>query len=300
MCERWLRWGLAVACVLLVFGGGAVPAAPIGFNTALPLSKGEWLWRLLFVTGRSGVPGMEGGHARKLGVVNVLGYGVHPRLALFAALPLADARLVSAAGRNRSAAGIGDLTLFARWTVFAQDMPGRTWRIAPFFGVTLATGDHHRADAQGPLPRFLQPGRGRTDPFFGVVVTHMGVDGGFDIEWRQDLRGTSAGIDAGDGWRLNGSWQQRLAVVGAPTAALHGFVYGLVELGYEHRSADRMQADRDILVPARQTAVVRPGLQFAARRFILEGAIEVPFARTRIFNIPRERWRLRAGMRMNF
>ena len=236
----------------------------------------------------------------RLGAVNVVGYGVHPRLALFAALPLADGRLVSADGRSRAAGGVGDLTLFSRWTVFAQDRPGRTWRIAPFFGVTFATGEHHRADTQGALPRFLQPGRGSTDPFFGIVVTHMGVDSGFDIEWRQDLRGMSGGINAGDGWRLNGSWQHRLAVIGAPTATIHAFVYGLIELGYERRSADRMRADRSILVPARRTAVVRPGLQFAARRFILEGAVEVPFARSRILRVPRERWRLRAGVRMNF
>ncbi len=292
---------MAVACLLLVVGeAGPAPAAPVGFNTALPLSKGEVLWRLLFVTGRSGVPGREGTHARKLGVVNVIGYGVHPRLALFAALPLADRELAAADGRKRSAAGIGDLTLFGRWTVFVRDRPGRTWRVAPFFGVALATGEHGRADAQGLLPRFLQPGRGSTDPFFGVVVTHMGVDGGFDIEWRRDLRGTSAGIDAGDGWRLNGSWQRRLAAIGAPAAAVHGFLYGLIELGYEHRSADRMRMGRGILVPARRTAVLRPGLQFAARRFILEGAVEVPVARTRILNVPRTRWRLRAGVRMNF
>ncbi len=301
MPERWSRWGMAVACLVLVSAAaGSAQAAPIGFNTALPLSKGELLWRLLFVTGRSGVAGMPGTRVRRLGAVHVVGYGVHPRLALFAVLPVADAKLMSADGRARSAAGIGDLALFGRWTVFAKDAPGRTWRIAPFFGVTLATGEHRRADAQGPLPRFLQPGQGGTDPFFGIVVTRMGVGGGFDIEWRQDIRGTSDGIDAGDGWRLNGSWQQRLAVIGAPTATTQAFVYGLIELGYERRSADRRRADRGILVPARRTAVVRPGLQFAARRFILEGAIELPFARTRIADVPRERWRLRAGLRMNF
>ncbi|RME61764.1 MAG: hypothetical protein D6790_07345, partial [Caldilineae bacterium] len=88
--------------------------------------------------------------------------------------------------------------------------------------------------------------------------------------------------------------------IGTPTRKAYGLLYGLVELSYRHLSADRARGDRLILVPARRLAVIRPGLQFAARRFILEGAVELPFSRSRITGLPRERWLLRTGIRMNF
>lgn len=293
---------LAAAAVLIAAFGGAraVPAAPIGFNTALPISKGEILWRMFFVAGRAGLPGVAGARARTLGMVDIVGYGIDPKLALFAALPVADRRLKLGNGGVRSAGGIDDLSLFARWTLFARDAPGRTWRIAPFFGVKLATGEHRRSDGLGRLPHALQPGSGSTDPFFGLVMTRVGVDGGYDLEWRWDLRTASDGIDAGDGWRVNGSWQRRIATIGTPSRVSHGLLYGLIELGYAHFAADHTKGDGAILVPARHLAVVRPGLQFAARHFILESAFERPFARSRIIGVPHERWRLRAGVRMNF
>ncbi len=290
---------LALALVVAPYGAG-VRAAPIGFNTALPVSKGEALWRMMFVAGRAGSSDMGDTRARTLAVRNVVGYGIAPDLAVFAALPVADRRLSPAKGASRSAGGIGDASLFARWTLFARDMPGRTLRVAPFFGVKLPIGEDGRRDAFGPLPRPLQPGSGTTDLFFGVVLTRMGVDGGFDLEWRHDLRGHARGIDAGDRSRINGSFQRRLATIGSPTTKPYGLLYGLIEMGFERTRADRSVAGAGVSVPRRHQAVVRPGLQFAARRFILEGAFELPFARSRLPLVPRGRWRLLAGVRANF
>ncbi len=301
MGDGWWRKGMLLAGLLVsVSMATEGAAAPIGFNTALPVSRGEIVWRALFLTGRAGLPDSAGVRARNLATLQVIGYGLDARLALFGALPVVDRRLSLADGMSRSAGGIGDLALFARWTAFAHDRPGRTWRLAPFFGVRLATGAHHRRDALGLLPSSLQPDGGSTDPFFGLVMTAVGVDTGVDIEWRQDLRRSRHGMNPGNVWQVSGSFQRRLLTIGRPARKVYGLLYGLLELSYRRQSSDRTKGGRMVLVPARRMAVLRPGLQFAARRFILEGAVELPFSRSRISGLPRERWLLRAGIRMNF
>ena len=52
--------------------------------------------------------------------------------------------------------------MFGRNTVLQHDKPGRTFQIAPFFGVKAPTGDDER-DRFGRLPPSVQPGTGAWD-----------------------------------------------------------------------------------------------------------------------------------------
>lgn len=147
-------WAMGASAAFFLFIGiGAVWSAPITFNTALPVAEGEFIVREQFVIARSGndPSGAARNHA-VFATVSVLGYGVTSDLALFGVLPYVDKSLeltVNGVKQTRDTSGIGDLTLFGRYTVFKDDIPGRTFRIAPFAGVELPSGEEDASD--GPL-----------------------------------------------------------------------------------------------------------------------------------------------------
>ncbi|MFX8817119.1 hypothetical protein ABTM85_19845, partial [Acinetobacter baumannii] len=80
-----------------------------------------------------------------LGGVSVLGYGVNGALAIFGMLPWLDKQIdLTMPGGQRIARrtnGIGDAQVFARYTIFQKNLPGRSFRFAPFVGVKMPTGD---------------------------------------------------------------------------------------------------------------------------------------------------------------
>ncbi len=99
------------ALMLAVIGtiGGAAHAwgAPITFNTALPVAKGEFVFREQFVVAQSGEDASGADRDRRLlAAISVLGYGVSGKLAVFGVLPYVDKALaVTVAGlrQHRSA-----------------------------------------------------------------------------------------------------------------------------------------------------------------------------------------------------
>ena len=98
--------------VIGTVGGGADGwAAPITFNTALPVAKGEFVFREQFVVAQSGEDASGSDRDRRaLAAVSVLGYGVSGKLAVFGVLPFVDKALdVTVAGvrQRRSASGLG-------------------------------------------------------------------------------------------------------------------------------------------------------------------------------------------------
>ena len=104
----------AGAAALLGLTGwtGAAWSAPITFNTALPVAKGEFVFREQFVLDQSGDdPGGADRDRTAWAAVSVLGYGVNGDLALFGVVPYVDRSLdltVGGSRRSRSAAGLGD------------------------------------------------------------------------------------------------------------------------------------------------------------------------------------------------
>lgn len=125
----------------LLVGGGVLPvhAAPQSFNTALPVAQGEFIFREQFVLAQSG-DDPSGAHRDRTAwaLISVLGYGATSDLALFGVVPYVEKGLnITQGGRRhqRSARGIGDITLFGRYTLYRRDWPGRTLRVAPFVGI---------------------------------------------------------------------------------------------------------------------------------------------------------------------
>src|SRR3546814_18472905 len=77
---------------------------------------------------------------------------------------------------NRDQQGVGDFTVFGRYTAYEFNARGQTFRIAPFLGVKAPTGDSQVRDGLGRLPPPLQPGSGSWDVLGGAALTWPPLD----------------------------------------------------------------------------------------------------------------------------
>jgi len=276
--------------------------APVTFNTALPVGEGILILRGQFLYRQAGDDPAPGARDLKvLGAISVLGYGVTGNLALFALVPYLERTLVldTANGSiNRTADGIGDVQFFARYTVFQEDAPGSTLRVAPFAGLKTPTGDDDVSDRFGRLPRPLQPGSGSLDPFGGVVVTYQTLDYQIDSQLRYQARRAADNFAFGNELHFDTSLQYRLwpRELGA---GVPGFLYGVIETNLRHRDRNREDGRKDPDSGGTQLSL-SPGLQYVTRRWILEAVVQLPVARDLNGGALGEDFTVRAGFRLNF
>ncbi len=277
------NWKIRHHLVTLVAVGvvgwmNAASSAPITFNTALPVAKGEFVAREQWIINESGddASGADRDRASRA-VVSVLGYGVSNKLALFGLRPYLNNELkVTTGGQRvaRRATGFGDLTVFARYTAYQKDLPGRTLRVAPFFGAKAPTGEDDETDALGRLPPSVQVGSGSWDPFVGVVATYQTLDYQVDSQFSYRANNEANNFDAGDVIRLDGSLQYRLRPREL-TGGVPGFLYGVIEANLIHRDKNRVGGSTDPNSGG-TTLFLTPGVQYVTKRWIVEGAVQIP------------------------
>ncbi len=277
--SRPVRWlGPAAMGLALALHSVSSAGAPVTFNTALPVAEGEFVFRQLFTYGRASRD--PTGLGRSLGAfssTSVLVYGITGDLALFGAVPFRDGRLAlnAASGRTtRHAGGLGDIRLFGRYTIYKLNLPGRSFRIAPFAGVEMPSGEHGRRDGLGRLPAGLQLGSGSWDPFFGMVATYQTLDFQIDTQVSYKRHTQADGFKFGDEFRFDASLQYRLwpreLKGGVP-----GFLYGVIETNLVHQRRNRLAGASDANSGGTRLFLV-PGLQYVTRRWILEAAVKLP------------------------
>lgn len=257
---------------------GWVQAAPVTFNSALPVAEGEFVFREMIRGLRSSKDVTPTGRdMRATAAVSVLGYGVNENLALFGVLPYADKTLkVTADGSRieRDNRGLGDATGFARYTLWRDDAPGRTVRLSGFGGFSAPTGNDDEHDRFGRLPPPLQDGTGAWDWFGGVVATYQAL--AFEVDGQISYRANRQANDfeAGDETRLDLAWQYRLwpreLGEGVP-----GFLYSVLEVNFLHQEKNRFNGQNDANSGG-DTAWVSPGLQYVTRRWVLEAVVQKP------------------------
>lgn len=254
--------------------------APISFNTALPVTQGQFVARAQLVVDQSGDdPSGADRDRRSTGAVAALGYGASGRLALFGVLPYLENELslTSGAGRvTRRASGLGDLTLFARYTAYQRDRPGQTLRLAPFVGLVAPTGEDDAADAAGQLPPAVQPGAGAWGGLAGAVLTYQTLGHQLDAQLQYRAQGEAHGFQPGNQWRLDGSLQYRLW----PQALGRGvpaYLYGVLEAGLVRQDEDELAGANDPDSGGTQLFLT-PGLQYVTVRWIVEAAVQLPVA----------------------
>ena len=295
---------MILAVALLAIGGGpaALRAAPQTFNTALPVGTGEFIFREQFVLDQSGDdPSAASRNRTAWAAVSVLGYGIDQDLAVFGVLPYVDKTLeltVAGKRRTRGAAGLGDASLFGRYTVFKKDWPGRTFRVAPFAGLEMPTGDSNVSDGFGRLPPGVQPGSGSWDPFGGVVATYQTLDFQIDAQAGYKLNTEAHGFEFGDVARFDASLQVRLwpAELGG---GLPDFLYGTLDANLIHQGKNEIGGATDPNSGG-MTLFLAPGLQYVTKRFIIEAIVQVPVFQDLNGTALEKGFIVRTGFRFNF
>jgi hypothetical protein len=278
-------------------------AAPQTFNTALPVAKGELVFREQFLDRKaSDDPSPADRKLQVLGGISVLGCGVTGDLAVFGALPVLDKQLdLKAPGGEkitRDTTGIGDVRLFARYTIFRDDAPGRTFRIAPFAGIEAPTGDDDERDGLGRLPQPLQLGSGSWDPFFGAVATYQTLDYELDAQLAYQVNTEANDFELGDELRFDTSLQYRL-LPRELGSGVPGFLYGVLETNLIHREKDRIDGARDPNSGGTQL-FLSPGLQYVTKQWVLEAIAQIPVVQDLNGTALEDDFTVLAGFRINF
>ena len=300
--RRGLVWAPA-SLGLLGLWADPVSAAPQTFNTALPVAEGEFVFReqLLWLEA-TGDPSPADRELNVLGAVSVLGYGVTGNLAVFGMLPYLDKGLEvttpTGSRVTRETAGIADARLFGRYTAYRNDAPGRTFRIAPFLGLELPTGNDDDADSLGTLPAPLQLGSGSADPFGGIVLTWQTHDYQIDAQASYIVNNEANDFEFGDVARLDASLQYRLwpRELSSGTPA---FVYGVLE-GNLIRQSQNEIAGREDADSGGTTFFISPGIQYVTRRWIVEAIVQMPLVQDLNGMALEDDFAVRAGFRFNF
>ena len=298
-----INWTIGAASTFfLLIGTGVALGAPITFNTALPVAEDEFIFRQQFVFDQSGDDPSGADRDREVfAAVSVLGYGVTSNLAVFGVLPYVDKSLeMTSMGvrRTRETSGIGDLTLFGRYTVFQDDIPGRTFRVAPFFGMEFPTGEDDETDGFGRLPPSVQAGSGSVDPFGVLVATYQTLDFEIDAQVSYKINTEANNFEFGDVARLDASFQYRLWPRSLGSG-VPGFLYGILEGNLIHQNKNRSNGAQDP-DSGGTTLFLMPGLQYVTQRWIVEGGVQIPVVQDLNGTALEKDYLVRFGFRFNF
>lgn len=293
---------LAAALSAVLAWTDAAWSAPITFNTAITLAPGEFVLREQYVLDQSGDdPGGADRDRTVQGAISVLGYAVNKHLMLFGVLPYQEKRLKltdNGARRTRSDNGIGDLRVFGRYTVYRRNWLGGLFRISPFAGLELPTGDDDERDSFGRLPASVQPGSGSWDPFGGLVATYQTLD--FEIDGQIAYQANTGGgpFGFGDVARADASIQYRIwpRELGS---GLPAFVYGVLEANLIHRGRNEAGGVTDPNSGG-TTVFLVPGLQYSSKRWVFEAAVQLPVFQDLNGTALEKDYVVHAGFRVNF
>ncbi len=281
-------------CLLLPLFSNAVEAVPVTFNTALPVSQGEFILREQLTTSKSHKAGIN--HTDK-SIVSTLVYGLTPEVALFGTIPFID-RAIETNDFSRSTQDIGDSKLFGRYTVYRNDFKGGTFRIAPFAGIKIPTGNDNERDDVGLLPVNIQTGTGSWDMFGGLVATYGSVDWEVDMQLSYQNNTKANRFEAGDIARADASLQYRL-LPGRLRANTDYFISGVLEVNLIHKNNNKID---DINDPnsGGATLFISPGIQYASERWIIEGSIQIPVIQDLNGEGFKNDYIARVGLRVNY
>jgi len=296
-------WIIVISMTLLtLFGSGEGWSAPMTFNTALPVAEDEFIFREQFVFDQSGDDPSGADRDREVfSAVSVLGYGITSDWAIFGVLPYVDKSLEltqSGVQRTRSTNGIGDLALFGRYTVFKDNVPGRTFRVAPFAGLELPTGEDDETDGLGRLPASVQLGSGSVDPFGGIVATYQTLNFQLDAQASYRVNTEANDFEFGDVARFDASIQYRLwpRTLGS---GVPGFLYGVFEGNLIHQNKNRSNDSKDPNSGG-TTLFLVPGLQYVTQRWIVEAGVQIPVIQDLHGTALEKDYIVRFGFRFNF
>ena len=262
---------MSVRSILIAFASfylssilpSAALAQGINTNVALAVAEDEGIFRSQIRYRRA--TDDPDGSGRELDVValpQTLVYGVTPRLTSFITLPIVAYRRIEAAdGSVRRDEGLGDLRILGRYTFFVDDYaPLSTRRAALIAGLKFPTGTD-------------RIGTDSYDPIFGVVGTWAFRRHEIDLDALYMLTTKRRDFEAGDELRYDLAYRYRLwpARFGKRPLQLNG----LLEIN--GRWSDKARADGNTVAASGGSVLyLSPGVQFIAKRAIVEASFQVP------------------------
>lgn len=265
------------AILILTGFVGPLRAAPISFNTALPvhegglLFRGESTWMRLHDD-----PSPMGREMDVVAAPSVLVYGVTAKLALMGVFPYMDKRLkVSSMGATREASGLGDIMTIARQEVFQENWAGRTMRGALFGGMQWPTGRSRESDGAGPLPKPVQLGSGAYAPILGTVWTLQGLSAEVDADFSYQRNTWADDFKFGDVIMQDISFQYRLWPRTLEAEGVPGYLFGVIEADNVYRAKNESAGVKDDDSGGYQLFLT-PGVQWVTKRIVLEAAAQLP------------------------
>ena len=289
---------LALGIILPILAASEPRAAPITSNTALAVSKGEILLRQQVIGVHAGKdPAKLNREFNAVTSVSVLVYGATPKLALFGILPYANRTLNTPLGTRR-AQGFGDARVFARYTLLQNDSAGQTFRISPFAGVELPTGKNDETDAIGLLPVPVQPGSGSVDFFGGLVATYATTQWQVDASSSYQINREAGNIERGDVFKADLSFQYRLWPQQLD-ASTQSFLFGVLDANLVHEQKSKIGGIEN-LNSGGTTLFISPGIQYAAKTWIGEAAVQIPVYQNLGGTRLEKNYIARASLRFNF
>ena len=279
-----------------------IEAAPITFNTALPVAKDEYLFREQFVLNQSGKdPGNLNRDRTAITAVTTLAYGINHKLSVFGVLPYQNIELdLDMAGQRieRQNSGVGDLSVFGRYIFHQHNQPGETFRLAAFAGLKAPTGDEKASDNIGSLPPAALTGSGSWDVFAGLVLTRQTLDYQFDGQLSYRVNNEANNFEAGNLFRLDGSLQYRMWPRSLESG-VPAFLYGVLEINLVNQAKNKAGGLNDDNSGGTRV-FISPGIQYVTRRWIAETALQIPVTQNLHGDALENDYIFRVGMRFNF
>ena len=271
-----------LAGISLAFTSVNCLAVPITFNSALPVSKNEWIVRGLVTIDQSSSSNID---SQVDSLVSVLGYGINSKWSVFGVLPISDVSL-SIGGQEQSESAIGDIELFGRYEVLRIDKLGSTHRLASFAGIRLSTGESGVTSD------------GTTDLFGGLTYTSANINRSFSAQIRYDLNSDNNQFSAGDSINGDLSWQRRISPKKI-TASTQGFWFAALEANLNYSGRNRIAEQLDSNSGGFTTSI-SPGIQYVTRRWAAEMAIRIPLIRDLNGAALEPDYTIFTGLRANF
>ena len=277
---------LSLSIVIIVLYSAAVSAAPISFNSALPVSQGERIVRALVNIDRQSASSDEEQVERdQQSLVSVLGYGINAKWSVFGVIPLQHVSTSSNNQTQRNTA-LGDVEVFSRYEVWRADRQGSTYRVAPFSGARLPSGELGISSD------------GTTDVFAGLIFSAANIEQNFDLQLRYERNGNNAEFSAGDTASADFSWQKRIAP-NKISGDTKGFWFAALEAELNFMERDRLSGST-LENSGGFRASISPGIQYITRRWIAEMAIRIPIINKPNGNAPESEYTVFTGIRANF
>jgi len=253
LCFQVLAFGL-----FIVFQAVSAFAAPITFNTALPVSEEEVILReQLVYTDLSG-PNVD---VNNLTAVTVGGYGITSKWSVFGVLPVTHID-VEIDGLSSSSLELGDATLFSRYEIYREDGRGKTTRLAPLIGVRVPTG------------KMGETSDGSTDIFGGLIATIATTQYNLGGQVVYTENGEANGFEAGNTLAFDASLQYRVWN-SAPDVKNLSFLFGVIEGNITRQGNARFE---DLETPNTNGTrfSISPGVQYVTPRWIADLAVTIP------------------------